>query len=55
MALGLLGTLLVLVALLDAVVTALAAGGGGPLTRRLGSATWVLLRRLARPGGPCSS
>ena len=45
----LLGGVLVAVAVVDAVVTTLAAGsGGGPLTRRLSSGVWRALRRVAR-------
>lgn len=48
-----LGGLLVLLALYDAIVTTLAAGnGGGPLTQRLGRVTWLLLRRVSRGERP---
>ena len=47
-----LGAALIAVAVADAVVTTLAAsGGGGPLTRRVATGLWRLLRATSR-GGP---
>ena len=49
----LLGSLLVALALADAVVTTLSAGnGGGPLTSRLTRWAWAALRGLSRREGP---